>query len=298
MSAPGPASRARRCLLFMPADSRAKIEKGIALGVDAIIMDLEDGVAFDRKAEARAGAAAALRELDFGRSERIVRINPISSALAQDDLAAVAPAHPDAIMIPKVERAEDVGAVSAALARIEADHGLLPGGIVLIALIETALGIVNLREIAASDARLVALAFGAEDLAGDLGALRTPSGHEVAYGQSAVVIHARAFGLSAIDTPHVQLDDDAGLAAAARRARELGYSGKLAIHPRQIDGINAAFTPTLGEIEAARRLIAAFEAQQAEGRGVFRYEGRMIDLPMIRAAQAILARARAAGLLG
>lgn len=299
MSAPAPAPlRARRCLLFMPADSRAKIEKGIALGVDAIIMDLEDGVAFERKTAARAGAAVALRELDFGRSERIVRINAVGSGLAEDDLAATAPARPDAIMIPKVERAEDVAAVSAALAQIEADHGLPANGIALIALVETALGVVNLREIAGSDARLVALAFGAEDLAGDLGAVRTPSGHEVAYAQSAVVIYARACGLSAIDTPYIQLDDEAGLAAAARRARELGYSGKLAIHPRQIEVINAAFTPAPGEIEAARRLVAAFEAQQAEGRGVFRYEGRMVDLPMIRAAQAVLARAQAAGLLG
>ncbi len=288
--------RVRRALLFMPGDDRRKIEKGAALGADAVILDLEDGVALSRKQQARAVAAAALAELDFGRSERLVRINPASGALWRDDLAAIAPARPDGIVLPKVESAEDVQITAAALDAAERARGWPPGGLRLLAIIETARGVVNLGAIAAGSPRLDALIFGAEDLAGDLGATRTPDGAEVFYARSAVVLHARAAGLQAIDTPFVDLRDLDGLAVDARRARQMGYDGKLAIHPRQIEPIQAAFTPDAAEIERARRLLAAFAAHQAAGTGVFDLDGRMVDLPMVRAAETVLARARAAGL--
>lgn len=290
-------ARIRRALLFMPGDDRRKIEKGAALGVDAIIMDLEDGVALNRKAEARASVAAALREVDFGRSERLVRINPVGGGLDAEDLSATALYRPEGIVLPKVENAEQVRAVSAWLLEIERAQGWPEGAIALLAIIESARGIVGLREIAASDPRLVALIFGAEDLAGDLGATRTSDGWEVFYGRSAVVLHAKAAGLQAIDSPYIDLADVDGLATETRAAVEMGYTGKLAIHPRQVDPIQAAFTPDAAAIERAQRLIAAHDAQQAAGAGVFEFEGKMIDMPMIRAAQTILDRARAAGLL-
>lgn len=283
--------RPRRVLLFMPGDSRRKIEKGISFQPDSIIMDLEDGVAFNAKADARAGVAAALRELDFGRSERLVRINPVGSGLEMDDLAETAHARPDGYLLPKVESAAQVMVVDAHLARVETAHGWPEGGIRLIALVETARGIVNLREIAESSPRLDALAFGAEDLAGDLGARRTKEGWEGFYARSAVVLHAKAYGLQAIDTPFVALDDPAGLEADARTAAGMGYTGKLAIHPNHIAPILAAFTPSEEEIRAARELVAAYEAHQAAGSGVFVVNGKMIDMPMIRAARAVLARA-------
>lgn len=286
----------RRALLFMPGDSRSKIEKGITLGVDSIIMDLEDGVALNNKPAARATVAAALRELDFGRSERLVRINPVGGGLHIADLEATVSARPDGYVIAKVEDAQQVQVVSAWLSHAETAHGWQPRSIRLIAIVETARGVVNLREIAGSDPRLVALAFGAEDLAGDMGAVRTPEGWEGFYARSAVVLHAKAFGLQALDTPFVRLDDDAGLEKETRFAAQLGYTGKLAIHPKQIAPIHAVFTPTLEEIEAAKRLIHAHDTHQAAGTGVFELDGRMIDMPMIRAAQAVLARARAAGI--
>lgn len=288
----------RRALLFMPGDSRSKIEKGITLGVDSIIMDLEDGVALNNKPAARATIAAALRELDFGRSERLVRINPVGGGLHIADLEATVSARPDGYVIPKVEDAQQVQVVSAWLSHAETAHGWQPRSIRLIAIVETARGVINLREIAGSDPRLVALAFGAEDLAGDMGAVRTPEGWEGFYARSAVVLHAKAFGLQAIDTPFVRLDDDAGLEKETRFAAQMGYTGKLAIHPKQIAPINAVFTPTEEEIEAAKRLIHAHDTHQAAGTGVFELDGRMIDMPMIRAAQAVLARARAAGIEG
>lgn len=283
--------RPRRALLFMPGDSRGKIEKGIALGVDSIIMDLEDGVALSQKAAARLTIANALRELDFGRTERLVRINAVGSGLHEDDLKATVGSQPDGYVVPKVETAAQIQSVSASLAESEDARGWEPNSIVLIALVETALGIVNLREIAGSDPRLVALAFGAEDLAGDMAAIRTPEGWEGFYARSAVVLHAKAYGLQAIDTPFVQLDDDDGLIRETRMALQMGYTGKLAVHPRQIAPIHQVFTPTEKEISAAQRLVDAHSDHQARGSGVFQLDGRMIDMPMIRAAQAVLARA-------
>ena len=279
----------------MPGDSRSKIEKGAASGVDSVIMDLEDGVALNNKAAARETVAAALREVSFGRTEKLVRINPVGGELYADDLMATLEARPDGYVLPKVETPSQVQIISEWLSAAESSQGWTPGEIALIAIIETARGVVNLREIAASDLRLSALIFGAEDLAGDLGATRTAEGWEVFYARSAVVTHARAFQMQAIDTIHPALDDLDGLAAETRRAIGMGYTGKLAIHPRQIAVIQGAFTPSDDEIRAAQRLIEAHTAQQIAGRGVFELDGKMVDMPMVRAAQAVIARARAAG---
>jgi citrate lyase beta subunit len=277
--------RPRRCLLFMPGDDLKKIQKGIGLGVDSIVMDLEDGVALNRKAEARATIGAALRDLDFGRSERVVRLNPIGSGLEHADLATVLPQRPDSLMLPKVERAEQVQWISQQLAGTN---------IQLLAIIETARGIINLKEIAAASDRLDALIFGAEDLAGDIGATRTNAGWEVFYARSAVVTHAAAYGLQSIDTLCIDFNDEAALIADAKFGGQLGFSGKLAIHPKQVNVIQTIFTPTAEQIAAALRLIAAHDQQQAHGTGAFAMDGKMIDMPAIRAAQQVLAKARAA----
>lgn len=288
--------RIRRALLFMPGDDRRKIEKGAGLGADAIIMDLEDGVALNHKAAARQSVLAALREVNFGRSERLVRLNSAISELEADDLRVTLPGRPDGYVLPKVEAAWQVQEISARIEDAEREHGWPLGAIRLLALIETAKGVVNLREISASDHRLDALIFGAEDLAGDIGATRTPEGREVFYARSAVVIHAKAHGLQAIDTVHILLNDLDGLAAQTREALHMGYTGKLAIHPRQVEIIQQIFTPSAEEIQQAARLIRAHHEHQAAGSGVFELDGRMVDMPLIRAAEAVLARARAAGI--
>ncbi|MSP13073.1 MAG: CoA ester lyase [Chloroflexi bacterium] len=289
-----PAFRSRRALLFMPGDSRSKIERGIHLGVDALIMDLEDGVALNRKTEARRVIAEALTTLDFGRSERLVRINP--GDMAEADLAAILPGHPDGIVLPKVESARWITDIHQILCHAEERSGWSSGSLHLLAIIETAAGILNLKEIAAAP-RLDALIFGAEDLAGDIGAARTPEGWEVFYARSAVVLAAAAFSLQAIDTVYTDLVDLQGLEQDARRAAGLGYAGKLSIHTRQVEVINRVFTPTSETIITAQRLIAAHEMHQTQGTGVFAWEGRMVDMPMIRAANRLLAKAHAAGLL-
>jgi citrate lyase beta subunit len=288
----------RRALLFMPGDDRHKIERGAALGVDSIIMDLEDGVALNRKQQARETVAAAMREVDFGTTERLVRINPIATdGLHVADITAIIPLRPDGLVVPKVESAVQIDTVSQQLSVIEREHGWPDGAIALLPIVETALGVVNLREIASSDTRLSALIFGAEDLAGDIGARRTPDGWEVFYARSAIVIHARAFGLQAIDTIYAHLENLNGLEAETEQAVYMGFSGKLAIHPRQVEPIQAAFTPTPAEIHQAQRLIAAFNEHQAAGTGVFALDGKMVDMPMVRAAEMILARAKLAGIV-
>ena len=176
----------------MPGDDAHKIEKGSASGVDSVIMDLEDGVAASRKEAARHTIVQALGSLDFGRSEKLIRINPVSDPQFQADLTATAGARPDGYLIPKVESADQVLYVSQWLETVERGHGWPPGGIRLLALIESAAGIVAIREIASADPRLDALVFGAEDYASSVGATRTAEGVEVLWARSIVVAHAAA----------------------------------------------------------------------------------------------------------
>jgi citrate lyase beta subunit len=288
--------RVRRALLYMPGDSRRKIEKGISLGVDSLCMDLEDGVALGQKAAARAVVAAALRELDFGRSEKLVRLNPAGSGLEAEDLAATIDGQPDGVVLPKVERAADVEWLDTQLASAEQLRGWPPGGIAIIAMIETARGVIHLSDICPASARLQALIFGAEDLASDIGATRSPGSQEVLYARSAVVLHAAAFGLQAIDMVYLDYGDTAGLERQAHQGAALGFDGKQAIHPNQVRPIQAAFTPNDAAVERARRVVQAYAEHQASGVGAFALGGKMVDAPIVKAAENILARARAAGI--
>ncbi len=297
MSAEQRTGRVRRALLFSPGDDLHKIEKAAALGVDSVIMDLEDGVSVSHKVEARQIIIQALRTLNFGRSERLVRINAVDSGLEADDLAVTLPGHPDGYVIPKVERLEQVQWVSSQIADMESRERWLPGAIRLLALVETARGIVNLKEIAGSDDRLDALIFGAEDIAGSMGATRTRDGWEIFYARSAVVVHAAAFGLQAVDMIYADFQDVPGLVAESERALQMGYTGKMAIHPRQVAPISEVFTPSDDAIAGAQRLVEAYQAHQASGTGAFALDGKMVDAPMMRAAERVLARARAAGKL-
>lgn len=289
----------RRALLFMPGDSRRKIEKGAGLPVDSIIMDLEDAIALNNKDAARQSVATALQEVDFGRSEALVRLNQIIPEwIYKQDIEATVAYQPAGYVLPKIEDARQVQHVSELLTEAEEKYDFPLGSIKLLAIIETAKGIVNLKEIAASDSRLEALIFGAEDLAGDMGAIRTTEGYEVFYARSAVVTHAKAFGLQAIDTVFIDLTaDDETLTQETETIYNMGYTGKLAIHPKQVAPIQAVFTPTQTAIDDAQNLVNAFNDMQAAGTGVFEYEGKMIDMPMIRAAIAVLERAKACGIL-
>jgi citrate lyase beta subunit len=239
----------RRSVLFVPGDSLRKINKATELAADSLILDLEDGVAFNRKVEARRTVVEALGTLDFGRRERLVRLNPFSTlALVQleglpaEDLPITLEARPAGYVIPKVETPQHIRLVSDYLDRDEAKRGWPSNSTRLLAMIETARGVLNIGQIAQASQRLEALVFGAEDLANDLGARRTRAGWEVFYARSAVVTAAAAFGLQAIDMVFVDLNDLPGLEEECRFARQLGFAGKTTIHPRQIEvGVGQPF---------------------------------------------------------
>jgi len=291
------ARRVRRALLFVPGDSRRKIEKAAASGVDSVILDLEDGVALNAKAAARESIAAALRDLDFGRSERLIRINPYATPFYADDLVCALDLRPDGIVLPKVESVESLVALDAAISAFERARGWTPDSIALIVMIETALAVANANVIASRARaleRVQALMFGAEDLAGDMGAVRTPGGAEIAYARGAVVLHAAAYGLDAIDMVYTSYRDADGLASEARTAMTMGYTGKQAIHPDQVAIIQEAFTPDAASVARAQAIVEAHQANQAAGTGAFAVDGRMVDMPVVLAAEAVLARARAA----
>ncbi|MFN7953323.1 MAG: CoA ester lyase [bacterium] len=286
----------RRSVLFMPGDSLRKIEKAAALDVDVVVMDLEDGVALAKKEDARRTVVDALKHLDFGRSERWVRINVPTEDFFREDLELTAPGKPDAYVIPKVSSAEDVRRVEHVLEAVQAQVGDPAWRPRLVALIETARGVVQAPFIAESSERLVALMFGAEDFAGDVGAERTPEGAEVAYARGAVVVAAKAAGLDAIDTLCTDLTSLEVLVRDAAVGRRMGYDGKMCIHPKHVEPIHRAFDPRPEQIAHATRLLDAFRAHQERGAGAFDFEGKMVDMPMVRAAEKVLARARAAGL--
>lgn len=289
--------RARRALLYVPGSDLHKIEKAASLDVDGIILDLEDGVSANRKDEARQIIAGALSTLDFGRSERLVRINPFYTGRAEADLAAVLPAGPETIIVPKVDSPAILQKVDAILDQAERTARRQKDSIEVIALIESAKAFVGLREICQASARLKGLIFGAEDLTADAGMTRTPAGTELLYARSMLALHAAAFDLQAIDMVQTNFTDLERLTAEARQAADLGYTGKQVIHPAQIAPVQKVFTPDQAAIERAQRIIAGAEEAAAGGRGAFSLDGEMVDLPVIKRAQSTLTRARAAGLL-
>jgi citrate lyase beta subunit len=279
----------------MPGDSRRKIEKALTLDVDCICMDLEDGVALSEKTVARAAVALALAELDFGRSEKLVRINAAGSGLEAADLAQVITGRPHGIVLPKVDSAAPIRWLDEQITAAEILHVWPAGEVSILVMIETARAIIKLPEICQASPRLKALIFGAEDLAGDLGATRTREAQEVFYARSAVVTHAAAFELQAIDMVALDYHDTNSLLFEARQGAQMGYSGKQAIHPNQIGPIQAAFTPSAEAIAHARRLIKAYADWQASGVGAFELDGKMVDAPVVKAADQVLSKARAAG---
>jgi citrate lyase beta subunit len=287
----------RRALLYMPGDDRRKIEKATTLGVDCVCMDMEDGVAITHKAEARAVIAQAMKDLDFGKSERCIRINSVGSGFEKYDLAAAVATNPDAVVVPKIETAQQLRSISEYIEMYELASKMEIGTIRMLIGVETARGILNLKEISEADRRLEAIIFGAEDYAASVGATRTKESTEVLYARSAVVTACAANELQAIDMVYIDFRDTEGLRAEADQGAQLGFSGKQIIHPNQVAPVQEAFTPSGEAIEYAQRVVATFAASQKEGRGAFALDGKMIDMPLLRNARKVLDRAKAAGKL-
>jgi citrate lyase subunit beta / citryl-CoA lyase len=286
--------RPRRSRLYLPGNEpKFMINAGLH-GPDAVILDLEDSVHPAEKDAARLLVRNALRCVDFQGAERMVRVNQLPRGL--EDLDDVVPEAPDVILVPKVERAEDVLEVHARIEAACEDAGI-DTPVWIMPILESARGIENAWAVASAADTVIALTIGVEDYTADLGVVKTPEGTETAWARSRLVNAARAAGVQAIDSVFGDVADEDGLRAWAVRARAMGFEGMGCIHPRQIRIIHEAFAPTRAEIDKALAVVAAFEDAEAKGLGVVSLGTKMIDRPVVLRAQKLVARARAAGLI-
>jgi citrate lyase subunit beta/citryl-CoA lyase len=280
---------ARRSVLFSPGDQPELLRKAPQSGADVVVFDLEDAVAPAQKSEGRTAVRSVLSDPAFDPDCQVcLRVNPVGAGVS-DDLETVVAGQPtelDAVMLPKAATAEDVRT----LGRLLDEHGI---DAPVLALVESARGVLHAEEIADAD-RTDALVFGAEDLAADVGATRTDEGTEVLHAREHVVLAAGAADVDAVDTVYTDIEDTDGLAEETRFAAQLGYDGKMAIHPAQVTPINDAFTPTQEDVEWAERVLDAKADADEEGRGVFRVDGEMVDAPLVAQAERIVERAAAA----
>jgi len=289
-----------RSLLFVPGDSERKLEKGFAAGADVVIVDLEDSVAAQNKSLARDIAARVIVEQRLhSKSAIYVRVNDLSTGLTDDDLAALVPAKPDGIMLPKSNSGQDVQHLSAKLRVHEAENGLPDGAIKILPIItETAAGVLAAASYAKASARLAGLTWGAEDLSAAIGA-RSARDERGRYtdvfrlARTMTILAAGAAEVAAIDTVFPNFRDMAAFEAECTEAERDGFTGKMAIHPAQVPVINAAFTPSTEAVQHSLAIVAAFAA--AGNPGVVGIDGKMVDRPHLRLAERLLARARAAG---
>ena len=280
-----------RSLLFVPGHRREMIAKAAAAGADAVILDLEDGVAPAEKAAARRTIAAALDGPLPDDLVVLVRVNSTGSGLLDGDLRDAARARMDGVCLPKCDTPADVQAVVARLLAVEDRLGLPRRRLRILALVETARGVLNAPAIARESPRVWGVVFGAEDFTADAGLPRTREGGELAAARTAVGLAAHAAGVEAIDGIFADFRDEQGLVADTAEARRLGYTGKTVIHPAQIAPVHRAFAPAPDEIAKARRIVDAFEQATAAGSGIVVVDGAMVDRPVAVRAQRVLARA-------
>jgi citrate lyase subunit beta/citryl-CoA lyase len=290
-----------RSLLFVPGDSQKKLEKAFGTGADVVIVDLEDSIAPSNKLLARDTAARFIVEQRHQTKSAIyVRVNDLSTGLTDDDLAALVPAGPDGIMLPKSNSGQDVQHLSTKLRVHEAENGLPDGAIKILPIItETAAGVLSAASYANASARLTGVTWGAEDLSAAIGAraARDANGRYTdvfRFARTMTVLAAGAAEVAAIDTVFPSFRDMGAFEAECAEAERDGFTGKMAIHPAQVPVINTAFTPSAEAVKRSAALVAAFEA--AGNPGVVGIDGKMYDRPHLRLAERLLARARAAGI--
>ncbi|HWG79511.1 MAG TPA: CoA ester lyase [Stellaceae bacterium] len=265
-------SRPRRSVLYMPGSNTRALEKARGLAADGLILDLEDAVAPESKAMARANVAAALRAGGYGRRELVVRVNALASPWGYDDIAAAALMKADAVLLPKVESADTVRQAATLLAAAGA-----PDSLALWCMMETPMGMLHAEEIAAASPRVAGFVMGTSDLAKDLHARHTRDRLPMLTALGLCLLAARAYRLAILDGVHLDLGDDEGFAEVCRQGRELGFDGKTLIHPKTIAAANQAFAPTAEEVAFARRIIAAHAEAEAAGKGVVLVDGKLIE---------------------
>lgn len=285
--------RLLRTMLFTPGNNMRMIQKAGTLGADAIILDLEDAVPMADKETARIFVRDSIEDLSAKGTDLLVRINALTTGLVEQDLEWVVQKGLIGVVLPKAESKEDTLQIARLIDQKEKEKGIEPGSLALIPILETARGILNVYEVAMASQRVIVVAFGAVDFARDMGISLSREGTELLYARSRIAISARAAGVQAIDTPWIDIADKEGLVQEAKMARQLGFRGKLLIHPSQIEPVNRFFSPSESEVEYAKKVVEAFQRAEARGLGAISFEGKMIDIANFRQAEELIALAEA-----
>lgn len=283
----------RRTMLFVPGNNPGMLRDAHIYGADSIMIDLEDSVAVNEKDAARLLVYHALKTLDYGRTEVLVRVNALNTPYGREDYEAIVRAKPNAIRMPKTETAQDVADADALMTKIEMEAGIEVGTVKLFAAIESAKGVLNAQQIATASSRLIGIALGAEDFVTDLKTNRSLEGIELLVARSLILFAARAAGIDAVDTVFSNVNDEEGFANEVKLIKQLGFDGKSIINPRQIEIVHRIYTPTPEETAKAARILAASEEAAKRGSGVVSLNGKMIDKPVVIRAQRVLALADA-----
>lgn len=279
-----------RSFLFVPGNHPDKIRKVFGYGADAVILDLEDACADVDKPAARETVVAALKEPHEGLG--YIRINAIDTAYCFRDLEAIIGPWLDGIVLPKLEHPEELFAIDWALSQYEQERGLPVGGIDLMPIIETGLGVKNLDQICARPTRMRRFSFGAGDFTRDVGIKWSPDETELGYVRGHMILTARANNLQApIDTVHIDLRDEESFAGSVQTGVKFGFQGKLCIHPKQVALVNQSYSPSAEEIDRARKIIEAFERAETGGSASIQVDGYFVDYPIVEKAYAVVRQA-------
>ena len=282
--------------MFVTGNNPGMMADAHIYGPDSIMLDLEDSVTMAEKDTARLLVHNALKSIDYGDTEMVVRINPLNTPYGKKDIEAVVKAGVDVIRMPKTETAEEVIEVEREIERVEKEIGCL-GRTKIMAAIESTLGIVNAYAIATASPRMMGIALGAEDYSANLKTQRTPGGDELRLARETIVVAARAAGIDALDTVYSNLNDMETFRKEVEFIKTLGFDGKSIINPRQIEVVNDVFAPKEKEIEKSRTILAAIKEAERKGSGVIAVNGKMVDRPVVLRAQRTIDLAIASGIL-
>jgi citrate lyase subunit beta / citryl-CoA lyase len=282
----------RRSAIYIPGDSEKMLQKSASVAADMLLLNLEDGVALSQKSAARGKVAEALKQIDFGDREVVVRVNALDGEIGLSDLAAVIPLSPDGICLPKIEKASEIEAADAAICKLESGDGLPVGSIRLHAMIESAAGVLHSADIAAASPRMASLIFGSADYVSDLRCLPGEDRAELLLALQMIVTSARSGRIDAIDAPCFDLRNPDLLQREAAQTRRMGFTGKSALHPEQLTIINRVFDVTVEEIAWAERIIAELNEAEARGKALSTIDGKLIDNPHRALAERILSRGK------
>ena len=282
--------------MFVPGNNPAMMQDAFIYGPDSIMLDLEDSVTMAEKDTARLLVHNALKTIDYGNTEMVVRINPLNTPYGKKDIEAVVKAGVHVIRMPKTETADEVREVEAEIEKVEKELGCV-GRTQIMAAIESTLGVINAYDIAIASKRMMGIALGAEDYSANLKTQRSPEGIELLLARQTIVVAARAAGIDALDTVYSNLNDMETFRKEVELIKQLGFDGKSIINPRQIEVVNEVFAPKEKDIQKALTILAAIKEAEQKGSGVIAVNGKMVDRPVVIRAQRTIDLAIASGII-